>query len=200
LHDAPAAESVNVACVGDSITRGYRIRKQQSKYPNVLGELLGEGFEVRNFGVNGTTLLQKGTKPWQNTGAMQSVTEWSPQIVIIMLGTNDSGPKNRVHIADFANDYAELIDHFQGLPSKPNVWVCLPVPIYRTEGGFTEMLDGKIIPTIRKVAGEKKVPLIDVHTPLSGQPTLFPDKVHPNSAGQEIIAKTIHAALTAKKN
>ena len=56
------AESITrIACVGDSITYGAAIRDRvKNCYPMVLGGLLGGKYSVRNFGVNGTTLLKKG--------------------------------------------------------------------------------------------------------------------------------------------
>ena len=52
----PPAEpgTVKVACIGDSITFGALLRDRESNcYPAQLEKLLGEGYSVRNFGVNG---------------------------------------------------------------------------------------------------------------------------------------------------
>ena len=55
------ADSVTrIACVGDSITYGAAIRDRANHcYPKVLGDLLGKGYTVRNYGVNGATLLKR---------------------------------------------------------------------------------------------------------------------------------------------
>lgn len=60
------AESITrIACVGDSITCGAAIRdRAKNCYPKVLGGLLGGKYSVRNYGVNGATLLRKGDKPY----------------------------------------------------------------------------------------------------------------------------------------
>ena len=56
---ADGGETTRVACVGDSITFGAGVKNRgKNCYPAVLGNLLGEGYEVRNFGVNGATLLK----------------------------------------------------------------------------------------------------------------------------------------------
>ena len=46
-----AAEVIRVACVGNSITFGSGIaNRDRDSYPSVLGQMLGRGYEVRNFG------------------------------------------------------------------------------------------------------------------------------------------------------
>jgi len=44
-----AAAPIRVACVGDSITQGVHVGRED-KYPSVLGRLLGARYQVRNFG------------------------------------------------------------------------------------------------------------------------------------------------------
>jgi len=198
---ALAGEPVRVACVGDSITFGAGIRdRAHNSYPAQLGRLLGEGFVVRNFGVSGATLLKKGNKPYWRLGAFRQATDWNPHIVIIKLGTNDSKPPNWRHKADFARDLRALVDHFAKLPSKPKIWLCLPVPVYATRWGINEKtVAGEIIPIIKKVAEEKGLPVIDLHTALSGKPDLFPDKIHPNAKGAGLMARVIYEAITGEK-
>ena len=198
---ALAGEPIRVACVGDSITFGAGIRdRQHNSYPAQLGRLLGEGFVVRNFGVNGATLLKKGNKPYWRLGAFRQATAWNPHIVIIKLGTNDSKPQNWRHKAHFARDLRAMVEHFAALPSKPKIWLCLPVPVYATRWGINEKtVAGEIIPIIKKVAEEKGLPVIDLHTALSGKPDLFPDKIHPNAKGAGLMARVIYEAITGKK-
>ena len=194
-------EPVRVACVGDSITFGHGVRDRTTNcYPAVLGRLLGEGYEARNFGVSGATLLKKGDKPYWKLGAFKQATEWQPNVVVIKLGTNDSKPQNWKHKAEFIADLRAMADHFAALPSKPTVWLCLPVPVYQTRWGINEAtVKGEIIPIIGKVAAEKTLPTIDLHAALSGKPALFPDKIHPNAEGAALIAKAIAGALTGKR-
>lgn len=56
LAPSAFAEKTKVACVGDSITFGLGIaQRDQANYPKYLGDLMGDGFEVRNFGNSGKT-------------------------------------------------------------------------------------------------------------------------------------------------
>ena len=139
----PARAVVKVACVGDSITAGYGVGAQES-YPAVLGKLLGSGYEVKNFGVSGTTLMKKGDSPYWRTDAYLQVGDFAPDLVVLMLGTNDAKERNWGGKAAFAADYRAMIEHFRELPSKPKVWVCLPAPAYG-QGAF-----GITDPVVRK--------------------------------------------------
>ena len=199
---ATAAEPIRVACVGDSITYGAAIKNRAANcYPTVLGKLLGKGYEVRNFGVNGATLLKKGDRPYWRLGAFKAATDFAPQIVIIKLGTNDTKPQNWSKAAgDFEADLRALAAHFRGLPSAPKVYLCLPVPVYQDRWGINEKtVTTGVIPVIQKVAKAEKLPVINLYQALSGKPKMFPDKIHPNAAGAEVMAKAIFASLREAK-
>ena len=48
------SQKIRVACVGNSITWGHGIQdRSKNTYPAQLQQLLGTGFDVRNFGNNG---------------------------------------------------------------------------------------------------------------------------------------------------
>src|SRR5688500_4549897 len=66
---------IRIACVGDSITYGAGIEGRESNcYPAVLSRLMGSGFEIRNFGVNGATYLKKGDYAYWNQEAFQAAS------------------------------------------------------------------------------------------------------------------------------
>jgi acyl-CoA thioesterase-1 len=188
---------IRVACVGDSITFGSQIPNRQSNsYPAVLQRLLGERFEVKNFGVSGATLLKKGDKPFWQMTAFTNASAFKPNIVVIKLGTNDSKPQNRTNIAEFAADLSAMVDHFAGLESKPKICLCLPVPVFKTLSGINEeSVAGEVITAIKKVAAQKKLPVIDLHTALANHSSLFPDGVHPDATGAKLIAETVYVSI-----
>ena len=64
------SEPVRVACVGDSITYGHGIKDRlHDAYPGVLSSMLGEKYDVRNFGVSGTTTMMGTDMPYMNEQA-----------------------------------------------------------------------------------------------------------------------------------
>ena len=111
-----AVAPIRVACVGDSITFGSGLpdRNQQS-YPSRLQVALGSKFEVQNFGVGGRTLFRNGDTPYVETPQHQDVKDWEPEVVIIMLGTNDtvlSRRGNWDHEGDAERDMIFLIQEY----------------------------------------------------------------------------------------
>ncbi len=199
---SPAESITRIACVGDSITFGAaNADRAKNCYPAELGRLLGKEYTVRNFGVNGATLLKKGDRPYWKLKAFKDATAFGPNIVIIKLGTNDTKPQNWNKAGnEFEVDLRALIDHFQKQPSKPAIYLCLPVPVYQDRWGINEKTVSEgVIPVIKKIAKAKKLPVIDLHKALSDHPEMFPDKIHPNAAGAKRMAKTILAALRAPK-
>src|SRR4051794_4922043 len=75
---------VRVACVGDSITFGHRVPDpERNSYPAQLSAMLGDKWQVRNFGVNGATCLKKGTKPYNEQPAFRDVLSFKPNVIVI---------------------------------------------------------------------------------------------------------------------
>ena len=196
LGVATLFEKIRVACVGDSITVGVGAGKGKG-WPMQLQELLGDKFEVKGFAKSGTTLSTKGDSPYVTKGPWQDAQNFNAQIVIIKLGTNDTKPKNITQVESFVPDLTAMVDTLNGLKTKSKIFLCLPcyVPPPGNFGINEESLVSGIIPAINKVAADKKLPIIDVHAATKDHPEVFPDRVHPNDAGAEIIAKTVYAAI-----
>jgi lysophospholipase L1-like esterase len=132
-------------------------------------------------------------------GAYQKALAFKPNIVIIMLGTNDTKPKNWPHADDFTADYRRLIETFQKLDSKPKVILCTPVPAYPENFGISdERIRTGVKPKVEELGKELELPVIDLYAAMSNKKELFPDKIHPNAEGATRMAETIAAALGVK--
>jgi acyl-CoA thioesterase-1 len=190
-----------IACVGDSITYGLSISNRSSNsYPEQLAEMLGNQVSVRNLGVSGTTLLEKGDKPYLKTLEFNLAHEFKPNIVVILLGTNDTKPINWKYKSNYIKDYIALINSFKRIDSNPNIWICYPVPVYSKPGSTTDkIIRNEIIPMINIIASQTNVRIIDLYKPLSNKQHLFPDFVHPNAEGAKIIANEVFNAITYNK-
>src|SRR3989339_2168821 len=70
------SDPIRVACVGDSITEG-------SGYPDKLQTLLGSNYNVRNFGVSGSTVSQHSTLPYIDQIEFRKAEDFNPEIVVI---------------------------------------------------------------------------------------------------------------------
>ena len=79
-----------VACVGDSITYGCFVAGQPwNSYPRQLGRLLGKDYCVGNFGYTNRTAINTADFPYTAEKLYERSLAFSPDIVLIMLGTND---------------------------------------------------------------------------------------------------------------
>lgn len=198
IDPAKYSVPIKVACVGDSITQGTSLGRRT--YPNQLQEMLGDKWLVRNFGVSGRTLLKNGDFPYWKEKAYQEALRFEPDVVIIMLGTNDTKPQNFAHEQEFSGDYTALVNSFRALASKPRVYVCLPPPI--PEPGNFKMTDKTLQAYIKKInalAKDMNLSVIDMHKALDGKPKLLPDRVHPNEEGAGELAAAAFTALTGKR-
>ena len=193
--------SIRVACIGNSVTYGTgHSNPSATSYPTRLGEMLGEGYEVRNFGHPGATLLNHGYRPYTQQQAYRDAVAFAPDKAIIHLGLNDTDPRAWPNYRDeFIPDYLALIDTLRRANPNVEVWVCRMTPIFHGHRRFksgTRDWHAQIQVAIEDVAHLAGVHLIDLHEPLYHRPDLFADALHPNPEGAMILAKTVYAAMT----
>jgi lysophospholipase L1-like esterase len=198
-------EKIRIACVGDSITFGSRVNPMETaNYPMQLAALLGRGYEVKNFGVPGANIAIAGDLPYLKQEQFQKALEYQPNVIIILLGTNDAKPQNMKYLNNIEADYILLINSFAKLESKPQIWLAKPLPILENGnyGNAPYNLVSKIIPNLEKVVKNEALPLIDTYDAFMARTdirTLYnKDNVHPNIFGARFLAQTIFTAITNK--
>ncbi len=184
-------EAIRMVCLGDSIT-------QAGAYVSALQTALGKQWVVTNLGNSGATLLKKGDKPYSRLPQFAQAIQLKPDVVTIMLGTNDSKPANWSNKAEFEADYKSMIDDLKKANRKVVIYCCVPPPA----GGNKWSINGTIIkdevgPLVRKVAKDTGCYVIDLQEPLTGK-NVIPDGVHPNVDGHKLMASSIYQALTGK--
>jgi hypothetical protein len=183
-------KAIRVACIGDSIT-------ELSTYPTDLEELLGCNYYVREFGVTGSTVVVNSYTPYLYEPRFSAAKLFLPDIVVILLGTNDARADNYQSIDEFVADYKQLVGELQALESNPKIYLVKPPPIFENELELSnDNLVGGVIPRVEQVANDLGLSLIDVYTPLVGHPEYFVDGVHPNFDGASVIANQMYKALT----
>ena len=202
--NAPAPRVV--ACVGDSITWGGG---GANCYPKLLQAELGEGWEVRNFGVNSRTArregkefdLRPGDLDYRKTLSYTKSLSCRPDAVILMIGTNDSKPPNWEETGDaFREGYAALVEDYLALDPRPVVVIGISPTV--KGGGFTygvteKIVGGGVVPVQRRIAEEKGLPTVDCRAVLDPHmATAYSgDGLHPNAEGNALLAAAFAARL-----
>ncbi len=189
---------VRVAFIGNSITEGAGLSdaKNQS-YPAVTGRLLkeiyGDTCIVNNYGVSGRTLLKKGDFPIWKEPKFTEMWKFAPDIVFILMGTNDSKPYNWDDYGDeFYEDYMSLIDSMKVRNPRAKFIISFPPPAYQVVFDIRNpIILNEIIPLIDSLRNVTGFPLVDFYNPLVDSVSLFPDFIHPGVAGSELMAKMV---------
>lgn len=200
LAEQSLAQKVRIICVGNSITAGAKLNDPpKESYPAQLQVLLGNQYEVFNLGVSGKTVI--AANGYANTPSFKEALLSDPNIVFIMLGTNDSRLPYRLDVPErFDSDYKSIIHAFKELPSSPRIILLLPVTSYLTDTTrqTDSVITNLIIPHIQQIAYDEKLELIDMHSITLNKATLFPDQLHPSTDGAAIIARRLYEAVTQK--
>ena len=121
---------IRVTCVGDSITDGVGASSGDNTYPAQLQKLLGESYIVLNKGVSGTTVTRSDGRAYTKTGRYKESLESNPDIVIILLGTNDisaKGIQTDEGKKTFKDNYTLLIKDYANWGINPKIMLVSPL-------------------------------------------------------------------------
>ena len=190
---------IKIACIGDSITSGYTIlNPRRDSYPAVLQKMLGDDYKVRNFGVLNAAARFDADTPYIRKKAYCKSLEWNPDVVLIMLGSNDT--KSRNWDPDiFRRDYRKIVSSYVDLPSRPRVCLIAPIQIFRVwgislMGLYPETMEEGVRPAIYEIGNELNLQVIDLRD-LFTDSSFCIDGVHPQRKGAALIAGHIYDNL-----
>lgn len=191
---------VKVACVGDSITAGSGASSASNNYVSQLQQRLGTHYTVQNFGNSGKTLLKDGAdnSGYTKTDTFANSKAFAPDVVTIMLGTNDSKDATwNAHGDKYEQELRELIKVYRDLPSHPTVILATSPTAYNRNWNINDaVVSGEIAPIQRRVAAEMGCPLIDANTATKNAADKFADGIHPNDAGYVLLADLFAEGIT----
>lgn len=190
---------MKVACIGDSITYGAYIQeREKNSYPSQLRYWLGDGYLVENFGVSGATALSCGDYPYIGSEMHRRSLRVGPDIVVIMLGTNDTKPHNWIHSDKFKSSYQALIDSYRDIPSVPRIILATPMRCFLPEGD--SISNSRIVEVggmVRDIANDNSLEYIDLYG-IPGEwhdTSVLPDGLHPSAIGAGKVAYAVGAVI-----
>jgi len=196
LFCSPSQRGVIVLCAGDSLT--------ESPYPRFLKNILitaGIRAKVLNFGRSGNTTGEYLSYLINNK---ESLAEKHPDIVCLLLGTNDvrNDHDNTSSNLVYANlkDIIAIFSQFKNPDGKktriflstiPPIPDGMPFPF---TGESRERAINEINPLILKIGKEENLPVVDNTTLFLKEPWLLPE-VHPTGEGYRRLAQNWFEAL-----
>ena len=164
----------NVICFGDSLTFGTGAPRDKS-YPSQLAEMIA--YPVINSGIPGDTTAMALQR------LDRDVLSKSPRIVLITLGGNDL--KNGV---DKKTAFKNLQAIVEAIQAQDALVVIGGIKLLFWDRGYEEEYE--------KLAEETGALLIpNVLGGLMGHEELMHDRIHPNAAGYEIMARKFHKTI-----
>jgi acyl-CoA thioesterase I len=163
-----------VIAFGDSLVVGFGATKDKD-FVTLLSQKIGQ--PIVNLGVNGDT-TQKGIE------RLKELDRYNPKVVILLLGGNDA--LQRVPPEEtFANLRTIIAD----IQKRGAVVLVLGV-----RGGLINNTFDDEFQKLAEETGSAFVP--DVLDGLFGQKQFMADGIHPNDAGNAIIADRVYPELT----
>ncbi len=170
---------VRLAVLGDSITAGFGLPRDQAFPARVQHQLTAQGWiiEVVNAGRSGDTMADGLTR-------LQRVIDGAPDVVVVALGGND-GMRGRPP-ADIEDDLDRIVTRLTERGIDVGI-VGVNHPALVRRNGYDDFPG-----LFRRVAERHGVPLLDdmLHG-VVGDPSAMRDLVHPNAVGQQRIADRV---------
>ena len=193
-------ERIRVSCVGDSLTYGSGVIKTREvdSYPAKLQKKLGTSHLVSNFGLRNATASADGDLPYINSAQYKKSLESKPDIVLLMLGTNDSKTYNW-NAKSYEEGIKSLVQTYKNLDTNPTVYLMISPYCFSLDGSDIaeyqvqpKVVAGKIRDIVEKVAAEEGVEVIDLYSVTVGKEERYRDGIHFDAEGYKIIADYIY--------
>ncbi len=212
---------IRVACIGDSITWGYAMTNRVVEcYPAQLQRILGDRYEVANFGDPGAGVyLDPKTgpdgwrpHPWRTGESGKSAYAFDPDIVVCNLGINDAAIHMYEYVHDekgvpktepglFRRQYEELLKAFTRNGRSPRLimWTRL-APVgkgHRMKGKPDPFVLERELETVAREVGAEPLDMYAPLLPYAETAHYAGDGCHPEGGAQRVIADMTARAIVS---
>ena len=199
LNKSTSAGKKKVACVGDSITYGFAIPNWFfHHYPYILQILMGKEYAVRNFGLSGSTAMCSAKMSYRARPPYLKSLRFAPDLVVIMLGTNDANAQNWKGKDTFYSEYRELLSSYQTTEGHPAIYIMTPPPLFSEEDGSLMNMNLKDVrECVFQLAADMSLSVIDLFKETQNHLDWFQaDGLHPNAKGAMEIAHIVYQHIS----
>ena len=186
--------SMKIVFFGDSITYGHGVNNDRESFYARIDY-------VMKAGVYGdVTTVNAGVSGDDTSEALERVREvvtYEPDILVIAFGLNDCQTQS-VDLAIFRKNLIKIISFFPRntriVLATSNTFMDTGQPLWKDLNSSLELYMNEI----RTLAGERKYPLIDVHSVWKDhirqdsrhRESMYVDPTHPSAKGHELIFET----------
>ena len=185
--------------LGDSLTAGVGVDTYTSSYPYLLAQSLAgkSAIELKNF-------AWPGAKTKDVIASLPAALAQKPDIVTLLVGVNDIHDR-KMTAAEFEENYRVILETLTK-KTKAKIYI-ISIPYIGTRALFLPPFNyyfnyetTKFNDIIRRLAGEYKLPYIDIATPtrslFSSDATLYSiDSFHPSAAGYKLWSDILYADI-----
>lgn len=182
---AGSTDTVDAVAIGDSIAFGKGVTPAEA-WPALVSA--AHGWRLTDLAVSGSGFVKPG---WNGSTYRQQVDaalRLHPQVILLAATRNDREQDPAAVTANADRMLRELRERFPKatIVGITGIWGSDQPPATMTR------VDGIVEDAVRGVNGT----WIDIGFPLVGHPELLQkDGIHPNAAGQEVVARTIESKL-----
>lgn len=183
-HQA-TGDTVDAVAIGDSIAFGKGVTAAEA-WPALVAA--AHGWRLTDLAVSGSGFVKPG---WNGTTYRQQVDaalRLHPEVILLAATRNDREQDPAAVTANADRMLRELREKFPEatIVGITGIWGSDQPPATMTR------VDGIVGDAVRDVDGT----WLDIGFPLVGHPDLLqPDGIHPNAAGQKLVARTIESKL-----
>ena len=183
-----------MAFLGDSLTSGWRLGEEEA-YPALVARALaarGHPIRVINAGVSGDTAAK-------GLARLPAVLKHRPDVLVVALGVNDGLSREPLVATEAALERIVLDARAAGarvLLVGVRLATGETAPRVGDTAGDEERARA-LFGIFPRVAAAHRLPLVpDLLAGVAGEPELlFPDRLHPNAAGHERLARNVRPPL-----
>jgi acyl-CoA thioesterase-1 len=186
----PAGEGPLVAFLGDSLTSGWRLREEEA-YPALVASVMaarGHRIRVLNAGLSGDTASQ-------GLARLPAVLKHRPDVLVVALGANDVLGTASLEETEAALGRIVLEAHAAGarvILAAIRLGTGERAPRVGATAGDA-VRAARLQEIHARLAAAHRLALVsDLLAGVAGEPDLlFPDRLHPNAAGQQRLAGNV---------
>jgi len=193
-----AGKPVTVLCFGDSITAGSALKKGGVEVPwPALVERLEPKFHMVNAGRGGRPTAS--VEEFRQT--LKNIRE-KPDVLLVALGTNDSRSLSATRIPDAAGNIQQMVALAREAYPQIRILIVSPTNMrkdalltHADQADIREKNLQDLTTAYEKLAREIQGDFVSVYGVVPAT-SLAMDGIHPDAAGNEVMAKVILDALT----